>query len=201
LHQRQLVHFDLKPGNIFLQDQRARVGDYGLAKFFEKGNQTLSFGRGTPHYMAPEILMGRADHRADMYSFGVMLYEALTGRKPYLDQASDPLALRQPDDPLPAMGTIRPEVAAVVERCLEWDPDDRFQTMGELLGALPYPPGSSFTAPNGVYTNGEDASRWSAASEVSSGGWMHTSIFVLLFVLIGFLISLGGMALLRGLIV
>ncbi|MCA9001165.1 MAG: serine/threonine protein kinase, partial [Planctomycetes bacterium] len=83
LHDRSLVHFDLKPGNVFLQGERARVGDYGLAKFFEQGNQSLSIGRGTPHYMAPEILRGRGDHRADIYSLGVMLYECLRGEKPH----------------------------------------------------------------------------------------------------------------------
>src|SRR5262245_61675770 len=56
LHDRRLVHFDLKPGNVFLKGDIARVGDYGLSKLMNSGRLTLSVGRGTPHYMAPEIL-------------------------------------------------------------------------------------------------------------------------------------------------
>ncbi len=66
LHDRRLVHFDLKPSNIFIKGDVARVGDYGLSKLLTDGRMTLSFGRGTPQYMAPEILRSRADHRADI---------------------------------------------------------------------------------------------------------------------------------------
>ena len=68
LHERSIVHFDLKPSNVFLRGESARVGDYGLSKLLDSGRMTLSVGRGTPQYMAPEILRGRADHRADIYS-------------------------------------------------------------------------------------------------------------------------------------
>ena len=83
LHDRRLAHFDLKPGNVFIKGDVARVGDYGLAKLLSEGRQTLSFGRGTPHYMAPEMLKNRADHRADLYSLGVILFESLAGRLPF----------------------------------------------------------------------------------------------------------------------
>jgi len=83
LHDRRLVHFDLKPSNVFIRGDVARVGDYGLSKMMVEGRLTLSFGRGTPHYMAPEILKSRADHRADIYSLGVILFESLTGRLPF----------------------------------------------------------------------------------------------------------------------
>jgi serine/threonine-protein kinase len=83
LHDRRLVHFDLKPSNVFLKGDVARVGDYGLSKMMTDGRSTLSFGRGTPQYMAPEMLKNRADHRADLYSLGVMLYECLTAKIPY----------------------------------------------------------------------------------------------------------------------
>src|SRR5262245_12754218 len=83
LHDRRLAHFDLKPSNVFLNGEVARVGDYGLAKLLTEGRQTLSFGRGTPFYMAPEMLRNRADQRADLYSLGVILHESLTFELPY----------------------------------------------------------------------------------------------------------------------
>src|SRR6185295_19428107 len=83
LHDRRLVHFDLKPSNVFLKGDVARVGDYGLSKMMVDGKTALSFGRVTPQYMAPEMLKNRADQRADVYSLGVILYECLTGKLPF----------------------------------------------------------------------------------------------------------------------
>ena len=83
LHDRRLAHFDLKPSNVFLNGDVARVGDYGLAKLLTEGRATLSFGRGTPHYMAPEMLRNRADHRADIYTLGVILYESIVRKLPF----------------------------------------------------------------------------------------------------------------------
>jgi serine/threonine protein kinase len=136
LHDRRLVHFDLKPSNIFLKGEVARVGDYGLSKLLTDGRMTLSFGRGTPHYMAPEVLRSRADHRADLYSLGVILFESLVGRPPYKSTEGGALVLREDDAP-PKFPTGFPEVVrAVVTRCLRLDPDDRFQDVGALLEAL-----------------------------------------------------------------
>ncbi|MCR9246351.1 MAG: serine/threonine protein kinase, partial [bacterium] len=75
LHERSLVHFDIKPANVFLKGGMARVGDYGLSKLVTHSRGSLSMGRGTPYYMAPEILQRRGDHRSDIYSLGVLLYE------------------------------------------------------------------------------------------------------------------------------
>jgi serine/threonine protein kinase len=136
LHDRRLVHFDLKPSNIFLKGEVARVGDYGLSKLLTDGRMTLSFGRGTPHYMAPEVLRSRANHRADVYSLGVILFESLVGRPPYKSIEGGALVLREDDEP-PEFPTGFPEVVrAVVKRCLRLDPDDRFQDVGALLEAL-----------------------------------------------------------------
>jgi len=136
LHDRRLVHFDLKPSNIFIKGEVARVGDYGLSKLLTNGRMTLSFGRGTPHYMAPEVLRSRADHRADVYSLGVILYESLVGHPPYKSAEGGTLVLREDDVP-PEFPTGFPErVRAVVLRCLRLDPDDRFQDVGSLLEAL-----------------------------------------------------------------
>ena len=66
LHERSLVHFDLKPANVFLKGSVARVGDYGLSKLVTHSRGSLSMGRGTPYYMAPELLHRRGDHRSDV---------------------------------------------------------------------------------------------------------------------------------------
>jgi len=83
IHDHSLVHFDLKPANIFLRGDIARVGDYGLSKLVTESRNSLSFGRGTPYYMAPEMLQRIGDTRSDIYSLGVILYECLTGDVPF----------------------------------------------------------------------------------------------------------------------
>jgi tRNA A-37 threonylcarbamoyl transferase component Bud32 len=138
LHDRRLVHFDLKPSNIFLKGDVARVGDYGLSKLLEGGRTTLSIGRGTPQYMAPEILRSRADHRADIYSLGVILFESLTGELPYRPEAGGALVLRESDDPpvFPEACDAPRRVRDVILRCLRLASDDRYADVGDLLADL-----------------------------------------------------------------
>jgi serine/threonine-protein kinase len=136
LHDRRLVHFDLKPSNVFLKGDAARVGDYGLSRLMTEGRQTLSFGRGTPQYMAPEMLRGRADHRADVYSLGVILYECLTGRLPFETEVPGAVVLRETDEPPRFPEGFPPELRAVVVRCLRLSPEERYAGLAELLGEL-----------------------------------------------------------------
>jgi len=133
LHDRRLVHFDLKPSNIFLKGDVARVGDYGLSKLLTDGRMTLSFGRGTPQYMAPEMLRNRADHRADIYSLGVILYESLTGHLPFESDSHGGLVLREDDVPPDYPEDYPVRLRAATERCLRLDPADRFDQVSELL--------------------------------------------------------------------
>jgi hypothetical protein len=138
LHDRRLVHFDLKPSNVFLKGDVARVGDYGLSKLLDAGRMTLSIGRGTPQYMAPEILRSRADHRADIYSLGVILYESLTGALPYKPDGGGALVLREDDTPpgFPDGGVVPPRVREVICRCLRLAPEDRYTDVAALLADL-----------------------------------------------------------------
>lgn len=140
LHDRRLAHFDLKPSNIFLRGDVARVGDYGLAKLLVEGRQTLSFGRGTPQYMAPEMLKNRADHRADLYSLGVILYESYALRLPY-ESGTDAsgamgMVVRETDTPPDFPEGFPVHLRPIVTRLLRLDPDDRYPSVQELLSAL-----------------------------------------------------------------
>jgi serine/threonine-protein kinase len=136
LHERRLVHFDLKPSNIFLKGDVARVGDYGLSKMMADGRQTLSFGRGTPQYMAPEMVKNRADERADIYSLGVILYESLAGALPFECEIPGTLPQREGDAPPPFPADFPFELRAPIERCLRVDPAQRFAGVAALVAEL-----------------------------------------------------------------
>ncbi len=139
LHEHSLVHFDLKPANIFLRGDVARVGDYGLSKLVTASRNSLSFGRGTPYYMAPEMLQRRGDSRSDVYSLGIILFECLAGVVPFTGD-SEWEVLRKHETAKPDLPDfIRGPERAVIQRCLEKDPADRFQSAGDVLRALSAP--------------------------------------------------------------
>lgn len=139
LHEHSLVHFDLKPANIFLRGDIARVGDYGLSKLVTQSRNSLSFGRGTPYYMAPEMLQRKGDHRSDIYSLGIILYECLVGEVPFKgDSEWEVLRKHETEEPAfpPHIGATEREV---ILRALAKQPEDRFETVTELLHALQAP--------------------------------------------------------------
>ena len=136
LHDLRLAHFDLKPGNIFLKGDEARVGDYGLSRLLGEGRMTLSFSRGTPHYMAPEMLMARGDERADIYSLGVILYECLSGKLPFESEIPGAIPLRDRDEPPPFPPDFPEDLRGIVERCLRLSPADRYPSVHALLSEL-----------------------------------------------------------------
>ena len=142
LHDLRLVHFDLKPSNVFIKGDVARVGDYGLSKMMTDGRLTLSFGRGTPQYMAPEMIRNRADHRADIYSLGVILFESLSGTLPFEPAVSGSLSIREDDRPPAFRADFPARCRGVIERCLRLAPENRYASVAEMLedlGAKPRP--------------------------------------------------------------
>jgi serine/threonine-protein kinase len=152
-HGKSIVHRDLKPENIFVtKDGVVKILDFGLAKLVEgvpigeadtlthAPTGVTEFGRvlGTVAYMAPEQARGMpVDQRADIFAFGVVLYEMVTGEHPFRGAtATDTVAaiLREEPAPLPASAPTR--LAAVLEKCLAKEPERRYQRGSELLAAL-----------------------------------------------------------------
>ncbi len=149
LHDHSLVHSDLQPANILRTGDVARVGDYGLSKLVSVSRNSLSFGRGTPYYMAPEMLQRRGDARSDVYSLGVILFECLYGDVPFKgDSEWEVLRKHEVAEPQFPVQSL-PADQAIVRRCLAKDPADRFQTVADLLRALraPVALGESFQLP------------------------------------------------------
>ena len=145
-HSQGVVHRDIKPSNILMDKHgEALLTDFGIAKVMQDSGGTQLTGTGsilgTPEYMSPEQAEGvSVDHRSDLYSLGVVLYELLTGQPPY--QAKTPLAvvLMHVKDPLPLPHTINPNVAEpleqVVLKAMAKDRNQRYQTAAEMEQAL-----------------------------------------------------------------
>lgn len=138
-HREGVVHRDLKPGNILVSPSgRAYITDFGIASSASAAGLTITGSIiGTPDYLSPEQARGeRADHRADLYALGLILYEMLTGDLPFSGGTlTEVLAQRisgRPENLLNVRGDIPPELASVVERCLQNDPDQRYQSATEI---------------------------------------------------------------------
>ena len=162
-HERGVVHRDIKPDNVLLSGRHALVTDFGVAKAVSEatggGHSLTSLGvaLGTPSYMAPEQAVAdpHVDHRADLYALGVVAYEMLAGRPPFSGMTAQAVLAAHVTQPAVPLTTERPAVPAalnaVVMRCLEKRPADRWQRADELiphLEALLTPSGG--TAPTGA---------------------------------------------------
>jgi alpha-tubulin suppressor-like RCC1 family protein/serine/threonine protein kinase len=144
-HARGVVHRDVKPENIFLNDEtgRALLSDFGIALSAEMRRQTPSADLlvGTPAYMSPEQIDGQSlDGRSDLFALGLVGYEMLLGVRPWVDMNVADVMYRQKFDPLPAIagarGDVPPRLIAVIERALEKNRDARWENAQAFLGAL-----------------------------------------------------------------
>lgn len=142
-HQRGMVHRDIKPANIMLDVHgQGILMDFGIVKILG-GDSHTSTGAvvGTARYMSPEIIRGEvADHRADIYSLGVTLYEMLSGRPPFVADSAMTLMMMHLNDPVPNVrdfrGDIHPEIVDILEQCLAKNREDRYQSAAELSADL-----------------------------------------------------------------
>jgi serine/threonine protein kinase/tetratricopeptide (TPR) repeat protein len=148
-HEKGIVHRDLKPANVMMtRDGRVKVLDFGLAKEIQPasrcdatltsaGQTAMGMVMGTPAYMSPEQIAGREiDHRTDIFSLGVVLYEMATGQRPFQGRSSAELASAILRDAPPAItdarGDLPVDLARIIRRCLEKDPQYRFQTARDV---------------------------------------------------------------------
>ncbi|MEP6894390.1 MAG: bifunctional serine/threonine-protein kinase/formylglycine-generating enzyme family protein [Chloroflexota bacterium] len=147
-HGQGMIHRDIKPGNIMLHsigdvipldrpltnEVDAVLTDFGLVRIEHAASQTASgMVSGTPSYMSPEQARGdKTDHRTDIYSLGVVLYEMLAGRVPFEADTSMSVIYMQINEPPPPVPGVNPAVQEVMNRALAKNPNDRYQTCREM---------------------------------------------------------------------
>jgi serine/threonine protein kinase len=157
-HERGIVHRDIKPANIMILNNGAvKVTDFGIAKMISMGMTQAGLVLGTPNYMSPEQVKGRqVDGRSDLFSLGVILYDLVTGEKPFPGQNITTVIYKiineNPVPPRELDATIHPGLSYVICKALAKSPEERYQTCRELaedlknyrqLGGQAAPPSSA----------------------------------------------------------
>lgn len=143
-HSRGMIHRDVKPSNVLIDESgNCLLTDFGLARMIESTSNLTTSGAivGTPAYMSPEQGAGRKiDHRSDIYSLGIILFELLSGRVPYTAETPVAVVFKHLQDPLPSIRKYDPDLSVEVEmilyKALAKNPDERYQTVDDLLKAM-----------------------------------------------------------------
>ncbi len=146
-HDAGILHRDVKPSNIMLSDDfNVKILDFGIAKIVDLADQAAGLTKtgeifGSPKYMSPEQANGkRMDHRSDIYSLGIVMFEALTGTPPFAGSTAVEILASQINSKAPSIAAYNPnlptELQAIVTKCLAKEPFERFQSMSELKTAL-----------------------------------------------------------------
>jgi len=192
--EKKLVHRDIKPSNILLDSKgQVHVADFGLAKPIqmatEEGDASLTATGsilGTPHYLSPEQARGKVvDFRSDIYSLGVVLYELLTGERPFEGATPIEVVAHHLQDPVPPLGSLRPDLPQSISSSVEWmtakDPSQRPESLAALRERIDaiLTRGSSLagaaTTPQPASKHGGGRRRWLMATlttlAVAAIGW------------------------------
>ncbi|HET9163144.1 MAG TPA: PASTA domain-containing protein [Solirubrobacterales bacterium] len=200
-HRHGVVHRDLKPQNVIVDDDgKATVTDFGIARAGASEITQAGSVMGTPHYLSPEQAQGQAVTAvSDLYSIGVMLYEALAGQVPFEAESAVAIAMKQvshtPQRPSSIAPTVTPALDAVVMRALEKDPGRRFQSAEAFIAALDAagrdPGAHGGTAafaplPPPVLAPGEAVAAEGPEGDRRRTWWMLAALAVLIGALIGF---------------
>src|SRR5436853_4607089 len=189
-HDHGIVHRDLKPDNVLLSGGSAMVTDFGVAKALSAstnaqhaGLTSLGVALGTPAYMSPEQASAdpSVDHRADIYSLGVLAYELLTGQPPFAGRTPQHLlaahVTEAPEAITRRRASLPPALAALVMRCLEKRPADRPQSASAVVHALDdiTTPGGGMT-PTGTQASRAGSRRWGAIAAAAAAVVLVTGI-------------------------
>jgi len=178
-HSENIVHQDVKPHNILIDpNENVKVSDFGLSKPVENSSSDtmLQAGiTGTPTYMPPEQFLDEtvSDIRSDIYSLGVTMYEMLSGSPPFQGNFTD-LFRKHTQDDIPEFAAnlnISKELAAIVYKCLEKDPNSRYQNIDEIRFDLDNLPHSTFSSSNKKFTN-------SVIGILVTSGWVRLIVVV-----------------------
>jgi serine/threonine-protein kinase len=135
-HEKKVVHRDIKTANVmWTRDKKAKLMDFGLAKVIEEVRNHTTVVSGTPYYMSPEQTLGKnIDHRTDIYSLGVTLFELAAGTVPFKEGN---IPYHHVHTPPPDVRELQPDLpetlAAVINRCLLKDPAERYASAREIL--------------------------------------------------------------------
>jgi serine/threonine-protein kinase len=138
-HEKKVIHRDIKPANaMWTRDKKAKLMDFGLAKVVEDARNVTTVVAGTPYYMSPEQTLGKnVDHRTDIYSLGVSIFEMATGTVPFKEGN---IPYHHVHTAPPEVTDIRPDLppilSQIVSRCLEKDPANRYQSAKEILAEV-----------------------------------------------------------------
>ena len=144
-HQRGILHRDIKPANVLITDGgEPMLSDFGIAKLFEGNQATALTGSGmaigTPEYMAPEQWTGITSPQSDQYSLGIVLYEMVAGRKPYVADTPGAILIKQVTEPLPGprkfVSDLPEDLEYVLIKSLAREPDDRYKDVNAFISAL-----------------------------------------------------------------